>query len=456
MPAGMLLELVGLAILFILSGFFSGSETALFSLSRARAQRLGETAGASGRAVATLLARPRRLLITILVGNMIVNIAASSIIAARFTLHLGDRGVGLAIATTTLLLLLLSEVTPKTLAVRQPEAVARVAALPLLAFSRLIFPIRWVLRYITNGLLALLRLGHIESENLLTRRELAAALEAGEETGAIDEHEADMVERIIGLSSMAARELMVPRTEMVGVSEDTTIKDALELAQRTHHSRIPVYGQSLDDVWGVFDIRDLPAWRQKNVWGQTLREFVAARDALPKPPRRPLVRPALLVPETRRVGRLLRDMRESGVHMAILLDEYGGTAGLLTLRDLVDVLMGGMLAREPSSRQLCRKGDGCIQVLGEARIRDLNTGLGFDLPLDRADTIGGYVLDLLGELPKPGAQAGDEHFTYRVLRLRGRRIGAIEVRPHDPEGELWQRIWNADHCPSGSPEAPTQ
>jgi len=454
MPSGLLLELIGLGVLFLLSGFFSASETALFSLSRARVQRLGETGGATGRAIANLLSMPRRLLITILVGNMVVNTAAASIIASRITLNLGDRGVGLAIGVTTLLLLLFGEVTPKTLAVRHAEAVARVAALPLLGFSKLIFPIRCVLRCITNAILALLRRGHIESAHLLTRHELAAALEAGEEAGAIDELEHDMVEHIFQFPTIAGRELMVPRTEMVCVPEDATIKEALDLAQRAHRSRLPVYGQSVDDIWGIFDIRELPAWRGERIWDQTLREFVQARDAMPNPPRRPLVRPAPLVPASRRVGDLLREMREGGTHLAILLDEYGGTAGLVTLRDLVDELVGGVLTREPGSAQLCRKGDGCLQVLGEARVRDLNGDLGFDLPLDRADTIGGYVLDLLGELPKPGATASDSLFTYRVLRLAGRRIGAVEVRPLDPQGEAWRRIWAGGECPPAPEEAP--
>lgn len=454
MSPGVLLELAGLVVLFLLSGFFSASETALFSLSRARVKRLDETGGLTGRTVAALLARPQRLLITILVGNMVVNTAASSIIAASITFRLGDRGVALAIALTTSLLLVFGEVTPKTLAVRHAEALARGVALPLLWFSKVIAPVRYVLRAITRGLLAALRRGHIESANLLTRHEFAAALEVGEEAGVIDEHEADMVEHIIEFPTIAARELMVPRTEMVCVPETATIEEALKLAQRTHRSRLPVYGESVDDIWGVFDIRDLPAWRSRGVWGQTLREFVRERDALPKPPQRPLVRPACFVPESRRVGQLLRDMREGGNHMAVLLDEYGGTAGLVTLRDLVDELVGGVLTREADSSRLCRKGDGCIQVLGEARVRDLNSDLGFSLPLDRADTIGGYVLDLLGELPRPGAEVGDEQFVYRVLRLSGRRIMAVEVRPRDPDSDAWRRVWQGGQCAPAAEEAP--
>jgi len=448
MPPGLLLELIGLAVLFALSAFFSASETALFSLPRARVQRLGETGGPTGRAIAHLLSMPRRLLITVLVGNMVVNTAAASIIAARMTQQFGDRGIALAIAITTSILLIFGEVTPKTLAVRHAETVARGVAVPLLWFSTLILPIRCVLRFLTNALLDLLSRGHIQSEGLLTRHEFAAAIEVGEAAGVIDEHERDMVKRIFEVPSVAARELLVPRTEMVCVSEDTTIADALALSHRTHHSRLPVYGQSIDDVWGVFDIRELPTWRGRDIWKLTIREFVQRRDALPKPPPRPLVRPAFVVPETRRVGDLLRDMREGGSHMAILLDEYGGTSGLVTLRDLIDELVGGVLTPEPGAPPLCRKGEGCLQVLGDARLRDLNGELGLELPLDKADTIGGYVLDLVGELPKPGTEVSDAQFHYRVLRLIGRRIGAVEIRPLDPHGDLWRRVWSGPCAPA--------
>jgi CBS domain containing-hemolysin-like protein len=428
MPAGTLLGLVGLAVLLAFSAFFSGSETALFSLSRVQVHRLREKGGRTGRAVARLLALPRRLLITILFGNLVVNTALGSIIAAFVTERLGHKGVGLAIATTTLLLLVFGEVTPKTFAVRHAEAVARGVAFPLLWFSRVIFPFRCLLRYLSGGVLFLLRQGRIESEDLLTRGEFAAALETGEEEGTIDEHERAMVERISELRHMAARELMVPRTEIVSVGEDVTIQEALRIARRSGHSRLPVHSGDLDAIWGILDIRDLPAWRDEEVWDLTIRDFVEMSKAAGAP-RRPFVRPAYLVPETRRVGDLLRDMRQSGTHLAILLDEFGGTAGLVTLRQLTDELVGGVVAKERLGAPLYQKTDDTIRVLGEARIRDLNRELGLALPLDPADTVGGYVLSLFGDLPMPGDEVCDQRFTYKVLRLSRRRVAAVEMRP---------------------------
>jgi len=451
MPPDLLPRLVWLAVLLALSAFFSGSETALFSLSRMQVQRLRESGGRTGRAVADLLSLPRRLLITILVGNMVVNTTAASVVAVMVTTSpLGKEGVWVAIVGTALLLLVFGEVTPKTLAARKAEALSRAVALPLLWFSVAIFPVRRVLRYITNAVLFVLQRGHIQSEGLLTRHEFAAALEVSEERGAIDEHEREMVEHIFEFRQVAARELMVPRTEIACVGEDATIAEALETARRSGHSRLPVYTRDIDDVWGVFDVRDLPAWRDQEVWGLTIRQFVHRRgEGAEAQGRRPLVWPAFLVPETRHVGDLLRDMREGSAHMAILLDEYGGTAGLVTLRQLIDELVGGVLATGRGEAPFYHAGYGRIQVLGEARIRDLNHELGLDLPLGRSDTIGGYVTGLFGQFPRAGDTVTDDRFVYRVLGLAGRRVGALEIRPREGESPAWRELWGGT-----APEAP--
>jgi CBS domain containing-hemolysin-like protein len=435
-PNGMA-SLLGLAALLLLSAFFSGSETALFSLSRFQVQRLGESGGGTGRAVARLLSRPRRLLITILVGNMFVNVASATLVATVATRLLGDSGVGAAIGVTTLLLLIFGEVTPKTFAVRHAEGVARAAALPLLGFSWLIMPLRWVLRHVTSGILVLLRHGHVPSVPLLTQSEFDAAFAVGEEEGVIDEHEREMVEHILELRETCAREVMTPRTEMVCVAETATIAEALETARNVRHSRLPVHTGDIDEVWGILDLRDLPAWCARDVWGSTIRELVESGDPMADTPRRPLVHPVSLVPETVRVGDLLRDMRESGAHMAILVDEYGGTAGVVTLHQLVNELVGGVLARGRGGEPLYRCTAERLQVLGEARVRDVNSDLGLGLPVGRADSVGGYVLSLFGDLPRPDETVSDGRYVFRVLRLGRRRIDAVELTPGPSHQGPW-------------------
>lgn len=452
-----LLQLGGLAVLLGLSAFFSGSETALFSLSRAQVQRLRQSGGRTGRAAADLLAFPRRLLITILVGNMVVNVATASILATLATRLVGNSGIGLAIFVATLLLLIFGEVTPKTFAVRNAVVVSRLAALPLSAFARAIFPVRCVLRHITNALLFLLQHGRIQSERLLTSRELAAAFELGEAEGVIDTLEREMIEHIFEFRHIDARELMVPRTELVCVPESATIAEAVALSRASGRSRLPVHSGQVDEIWGVLDIRELAAWRGHDIHDRTIRDFVAFRDGLGETPPRPLVRPAFLVPETRHAGDLLQDMRRTGSHMALLVDEYGGTAGIVTLRRIVDEFLGGVPARGRNGAPLYVKRRRGLEILGEARVRDVNQELGLDLPLGIADTVGGYVLSLFGDLPTENEQVADERYVFRVLRLDGRRIDAVAVQtptppPADrPEGPVWQRRANGDSGRTGTP-----
>jgi CBS domain containing-hemolysin-like protein len=252
----------------------------------------------------------------------------------------------------------------------------------------------------------------------------------------IDELEREMVERIFEFRDLDAREVMVPRTELTCVDENATVAAALEQARASRHSRLPVHTGDLDEIWGIFDVRDLPAWRGRGIERQTIREVVEQTDAMADPPKRPLVRPAFLVPETRHVGDLMREMRHSGEHMAILLDEYGGTAGLVTLQQFVDELVGGVLARGRDGEPLSREVDGRLQILGEARLRDVCHELGLELPLGETDTIGGYVMGLFGRLPRRGETVGDGRYSFRVLHMVGRRVGAVEVQPLErPGGE---------------------
>ena len=436
MAPGLLAQLGALAVLLALSAFFSGSETALFSLSRVQVARLRERGGRTGRAVADLLGRPRRLLITILVGNMVVNIATASllaVVAARTAL--GRWGVAVAIAASTALLLVFGEVTPKTFAVRNEEAFSRFAALPLLGLSRVLWPIRVVLRAITTAVLFVLRQGHVASRPLLTEGEFQAALEAGAEEGVIDEHERAMVEHIFEFRDLDVRELMVPRTEMACVDEGATVGEALAAARAAGHSRLPVHTGDLDEIWGVFDVRDLPSWRGRGVTGWTLREFVDGSASLADAPRRPLVRPAFLVPETRHVGALMQDMRQGGEHVAVLVDEYGGTAGLLTLEQLTDERVGGVLTRGRGGEPLYRVADDRLQILGEARLREVCGELGLVVPKVDVDSVGGYVLSLFGRFPRRGEEATDARYRWRVLRMSGRRVAAVEVEALEAPGD---------------------
>lgn len=418
----------GLGILLLLSAFFSGSETALFSLSRAQVQQLRKSGTAAGQAVGELLARPRRLLVAILVGNMFVNVATASVLADLATRLLGNKGVGAAIGATTLLLLIIGEVTPKTFAVRHAEGLSLCVARPLDLFARAIWPLRVVLVKVTAVILFALRQGRVQSENLLTRDDLQALVRAGESEGVVEEHETEIVENIFELRDIVAREIMVPRTDIVRISESASVADALALCCESGHSRIPVYSEQDGETWGVFNVKDMPAWMGHEIAGQTLREFVAARDSMPSAPRFPLVHPAFLVPETCHVDALLQHMRRQRTHMAILLDEYGGTSGLVTMGDLLERLVGELADENADAEDDYAQTGGLIVASGQARIRDINRDLGLDIPLGRTDTVGGYVVEMLGRLPTQGETVSDGSIEIQVLEVTHKRVERVQIR----------------------------
>ena len=428
---------IGLAVLLLLSAFFSGSETALFSLSPVRVQQLSKAGTRSGGAVAQLLGRPRRLLITILVGNMFVNVATASILARLAREFFGNKGIGLTIGVTTFLLLIAGEVTPKTFAVRNAEGFALAAARPLRLFSILIWPLRMALLHITSVMLFLLRQGYVRSANLMTRDDMQAMIKAGEGEGVVEEHETEILRNIFELREITAREIMVPRTEIVRISDSAPIREALALARESGHARIPVYSEEDDEIWGTFHVKDVPAWMGHDMAALSIRSFVAQRDAMSDPPRFPLVHPAFLVPETIHIDALLQNMQRR-THMAILLDEYGGTSGMVTMTDLLERLVGDAGYESGEQAEDYHEADGVIVAQGQARIRDLNRDFDLDIPLGRIDTVGGHVMALLGRLPKEGEAIVEGELEFRTVQATPKRVEQVEIRrvtkPNDGGG----------------------
>ena len=438
----LVLHLVSLGFLLFLSAFFSGSETALFSLSKAQVERLRQRFGKSGMIAAELLDNPRRLLITILVGNMFVNVASASLVASFATALLGNRGVGVAIGVTTILLLIFGEITPKTVAVHNAEFISRLFAYPIYLFSKLIFPLRKLLRIVANLLMRLMGVGNIPVEDRFTTEELKAMVEIAEEEGSIKEHERDMINTIFDLRSITAAEIMVPRTEMVCVSEDSTLQQVFDLARTVGRSRIPVYKSDIDHISGIAYVRDFPMWRNYDIHQMTIEQFMLKRRKLrprahtgiPAPLKDTLIRRAFFVPETRTAMDLLQDFRDRGIQIAILLDEYGGTAGLVTIEDLVEELVGEITDEYDAALDDFRPlGNSITLVSGGTSIRNVNKRLGLDLAADEdVDTIGGYVIHLFGRIPRNGEVFSiDGVAEFEVAEVDKQRVTQVLVRKVD-------------------------
>jgi CBS domain containing-hemolysin-like protein len=429
-------SLVGLAILLLLSGFFSGSETALFSLTRVQVRRLHEGRG-SERAAAALLRAPHRLLSSLLVGNMVVNIMFASVVASlteQLFPEAESWAVAGAILTSTLLLMVFGELTPKTLAVHNPLPFALFISRPLLFFSKVISPIRWILKVVTSGLLHLVGQANVPGWGALTHAELAATLAAGEAVGATDAHERELVEHILKLGTVQAREIMVHRMDVVGLPDSLTVREAFAQACAQRRSRLPVYREGLDDIWGIVSTVDFPRWRDSELCDLPLAEL---RERVQAGERGLPVYQAHMAPETVSVERLLANMRALRTHFVVLVGEYGGTSGILTLDDIMGELMGYLPANlegettEPPE-------DGTIFADGRMLLRQLNEIHGVDLQTEEADTLGGFIHERLGRLARAGDEIVAGHHVLRVVRMSGRRVGMVHIQTTevvDEDGE---------------------
>ncbi len=421
-------HILGLAGLLFLSAFFSGSETALCALSRARVRRLRDSAGRRGQAVAQLLSTPARLFMTVLVGNTVVNVALASIVASLAIKLFDASGLYVAIVISTFLLLVFGEITPKTFAMRNAEDFSLFVSGPLLWFSRLIFPIRLLLKYLSNLIMSVLGLGGLGSEKRLSSEEFEAVLEAGRADGILTGDEVRIVRRIFELGRIDAKEIMVPRTQVIAAEQHAKIADLIELAKRTRRWRIPIYDNNIDNIWSVFYFKDLPAWRGANIEEMTVEQFVKMRDELEKPAGSALIRPVFLVPQSQWIDVLLGQMRQRGAHLAVLLDEYGGTAGLVTLEDILEEIVGEAFENQPGDETVRQLGGKGLRLLGRSRIRELNRRFDLDIPSGEPDTLGGYVMSLFGDVPEVGEHIDDGRLEFRVLKLSGRRVDAVQVR----------------------------
>jgi putative hemolysin len=229
---------------------------------------------------------------------------------------------------------------------------------------------------------------------------------------------------------MVAREIMVPRPDMVCLDESMTLRDALTVARRQLHPRLPVYRENIDHIWGVLYVTAVPAWRDTVRMDQTLAELGTALETeRGQPAARPLLVDAYVVPESRQIDALLSEMRGQGHDLAILLDEYGGTAGMVSRENILDALLGGLIGTRQRRTFVQMQSDGSVVASGAIRLAQLAWECGFDFGEGHDDTLAGHVMRLLGSLPMPGQSIEDARYQYTVLQMHGQRIDAIGVKP---------------------------
>ena len=405
-----LFHLLGLLILFVLSAFFSGSETALTALDRFRLKYLVEKKRAGAERLDTLLDRPDRLLSAILIGNNVVNIAASVFATALFINLYGDQGELMTILIMTPVLLIFSEVCPKTYAAQNPERVSFLVMRPILLIMWLLTPLIWVVTGVSR---LMTRLFRSETDRpLLSEDEIKNIISVGEQDGVVKEEQRRMLHGVFELSQSRVRDLMVPRTEVVGIDSSTPFPEVLSLVQSARHSRFPVYKESIDNVVGIIHSKDILNYVNRP------EEFQIERES----------RTPYFVPESKPVNLLLQSFRARKIHLAIVVDEYGGVEGIVTLEDVIEEVFGNIEDEYDVEEALIHElGHQRFLIDGSLTIRDVNSRFDLQLSEEHVTTLAGYVLQALGTIPVEGEQCSIDGIRMIVKKMDGQRVEEVEL-----------------------------
>ncbi|HEX3463843.1 MAG TPA: hemolysin family protein [Candidatus Elarobacter sp.] len=411
-------EIVAVVLLVGAAAFFAASEAAIVSINRIRTRALVEkNIRGSGRLM-RLLENRNRTLTSVLIGSTFVLLAADSVATALFIHWNVPNAAVWSTVVMTVVLLLFGEILPKTIAVGSGERTALRLAPFLEIVTRILSPLTAAFLWITDGLVRIFG-GNPHVGPYVTEEDIKTLVNVGVEQNVLEEQERELIHSIIEFGDTIVREVMTPRTDMVTVSVTSSPRRALDLVIAEGYSKLPVYEETVDEIIGVVHDRELLI---------ALSNGTIAQTSL-----RSLMRPAKLVPENKRISELLREMQREKFSLAIVLDEYGGTAGLVTMEDLLEEIVGEIRDEhdEGEEEPIRRVSEDEAIVDAGTNIEDVNNALGIALPHEEFETIGGYVVGLFGRLPREGEEIeANEGVRLRVDRTRGRRILAVRVLTH--------------------------
>ena len=404
-------EAVTLIVLLILSGVFSGSETALVAISMARVDALVKEDRPGARALARLKRDPSRMLTTILIGNNIVNIGASVMATVLATRLFGAAGPGIAVGALTLVILVFGEITPKSLATRFSERISLAIALPLLGFMRLIYPLVWLFGHFTTWVH---RVTGGSADPVVTESELLSMLDYGEQEGAIEHEEREFIERVFSFNDLHVRDVMTPNDRIFSLDGGLTIDEALSEVTRGTFSRIPLYKKQSGNLKKVLFLRDL---LEAIAAGKTdVRLLDIAHDLM-------------YVPQQQKISELFQQFRESNRQFASVVDEYGTVRGVVTMEDLMEELVGEIYDEsdvEPVEMVVISEGE--ISIDGIAEIRTVEDFFGIDLPGKPTDTVGYWVLANVEYIPREKEVFLIDELEVEIIKASSRRIEGVAIR----------------------------
>lgn len=419
MDTGDFIQLAALILLLALSAFFSSAETALTTVNRIRMRTLAEEGNARAKKILAITDDSGKMISAILIGNNIVNLSASSIATTLAIKLFGNMGAGIATGILTLLILIFGEISPKTLATIHADKIALAYAGIISFLMKVLTPVIFLMNTLSLAFLRLLRVDPNAGRQVMTENELRTIMDVGHESGVIETEEHEMINNVFDFTDAEAKEIMIPRIDMTFVPVDASYQELLEIFRETRYTRLPVYEESNDNVIGILNMKDILLCEDQNLF--SIRE---------------IMRTPFFTYEHKNTAELFSQMQESSINIAIVLNEYGTTAGLITMEDLLEEIVGEIHDEYDYNEEddLYAINDVEYLVQGSMNLEDLCDSLEIHLESEDYDSIGGYMIGLLDHVPEEGESVtAPDGTVLRVDTMDKNRIEKIYIRIPDKD-----------------------
>ena len=408
----MLHQALILSVLLVLSAIFSGSETAFMTVPPSKVQELYSKKARGARTLKKLKANPHRLLITILIGNNVVNISASAYTAVILAEAFGSSSVGITTGIMTFLILVFGEITPKSFAHAHAAGISLFLAKPFLILGYVLWPLIVIFELIVRGVN---RIFGMEKDAIVTEDELMAMVQLGAQEGAIDKQEREMIEHVLEFDDIIVKEVMVPRTEVQSLDEEATLGDAVEMIENFGHSRIPVYRDGIDHIVGILNAKDLLQYIRKFKKSKKLKTLDFD--------------PVLKAPFSKKINVLFREFQKRHVHMAVVIDEYGGTAGVVAMEDLLEEIVGEIADEfDEDEKEIDVIDKNTVVASGDVLVEEINDIFKIKIPGRKRDTLNAMILKAIGRFPNENEIVKLPKITVKILETEGNVVQRVRVR----------------------------
>ncbi len=414
------IQIIFLIVLIMLSAFFSSSETALTTVSSVRIRTLVEEGNKRAAILEKVVENKSKMLSAILIGNNVVNLSASALTTSFMINTFGNAYVGLGTGIITLLILIFGEISPKTMATVKAEKIALRFCGIINVLMKILTPVIFIVNFLANSFIRLTGTDPTAKTETITENELRTIVDVSHEEGVIESEERWMINNVVDFGDAQAKDIMVPRIDMVLASEDVTYDELMEIFRENMFTRVPVYRDTTDNIIGIINMKDLLFYKQENPF--RIHDYL---------------REAYFTYEFKKTSELFMEMRQNSVSLAIVLDEYGATAGLITLEDLLEEIVGEIRDEydedELKSIQAISKRE--YRVEGSLKLDDLNEALGLSLSSEDYDSVGGLIIGVLDHVPTAGESITKDGIRFVVEAMDKNRIAWVKMYLPEPSDE---------------------